>query len=248
MSLKISPISKCYKDQVILDRLELPKIKEGSLVSIIGKNGAGKSTFLKETIRLVNQQQPVVEISGQTLTFKDFGYLPQDYKIHAVITVIELLIMTINIDNKSLSSKENSLELGMRTLDKIDIAHLANKNCFELSGGESQLVGLAQAIVNQPKLLILDEPTSALDLKNQMLLMNYVRNYIKEHKIYGLMVIHDINLAMQFSSYLAVFKNGSLYKFGSTEIINESLIKSVFEVKSEIIMTDSYPVLTIQGV
>lgn len=248
MSLTISGVSKTIKNKTILQTINLPPIPKGKIVSILGTNGAGKSTFLKEIINLINLNKKVVSVNNQSITHNDIGYLPQDYKITATLTVLEVLVTTINVNNPYLKSTSKSVEKSINTLNSIGITHLANKCCTDLSGGESQLVGLAQAIIKKPKLLILDEPTSALDLKNQIVLMNYVRNYINRFNIYGLMVIHDMNLAMKYSDLFAVFKDGKLNRYGASEIIDESMIYDVFEVRSELIKTPKSSILSITGI
>ncbi|CAM3432381.1 ABC transporter ATP-binding protein [Paraphotobacterium marinum] len=241
--LSISSISKKIRKTNILNNFTLPPIYEGEIVTILGKNGAGKSTFLKELIDLIGKKKPVAKINSSVVSYDDVGYLPQNYSIPLSVTVLDLLITTLNLHNKSLLTKKNSLEHSIKILKQIDITHLANKYCNQLSGGESQLVGLALALINNPKIIILDEPTSALDLNNQLLLMHFVHDYIKKHNIYGLMVVHDINLAIQFSDKVAIIKNGELYDYGNLNIIDPALIKNVFDVNSKIIVTEKKPIL-----
>ncbi|MGK9559286.1 ATP-binding cassette domain-containing protein, partial [Salmonella enterica subsp. enterica] len=84
-------------------------------------------------------------------------------------------------------------------LQRIGIAHLADQLLSTLSGGQRQLVGLAQLIARRPQVMLLDEPTSALDLNYQLKVMGCVRTLVREHNLIAVVVLHDINLAARFA-------------------------------------------------
>jgi iron complex transport system ATP-binding protein len=148
----------------------------------------------------------------------------------------------------SLFAKANSAEKSLQLLKQMGILHLANKVCTELSGGESQMVGLAQAVINQPKVLILDEPTSALDMHNQMKLLDFVRKYSQESQACVLMVIHDLNLAIQYSTKVAALHQGKLFAYGDPiTTITPSLIWSVFDVDSHVAIIDERPIVVVKS-
>ncbi|MEL0629757.1 ABC transporter ATP-binding protein [Psychromonas aquatilis] len=244
MALNINQLSVAFGNDIILDNMSIPTIYPGEMVSLIGKNGAGKSTLLKQMTKRIRPNADSITLNAKPLTLNDIGYLPQDHRVSANITVIELLITTMHVDANSLFTKAKSAEKALTLLDKIGIFHLANKICSELSGGESQLVGLAQAVVNQPSVLILDEPTSALDMHNQFMLLEYVKSYTREHNAYALMVIHDLNLAIQYSDKVAALHNNNLFAYGEpSRIIDQVLIKNVFNVNSQIIQLEQHPVV-----
>lgn len=244
MALKINNLSVSFSGHRVLDDLSIPDIHPGEMVSLIGKNGAGKSTVLKQMTKLIRLDPNLITLAGQPLSLDDVGYLPQDHRISASITVVELLITTMHVGVSSLFTQVNSAEKALSLLDSIGILHLANKIFTELSGGESQMVGLAQAVINKPKVLILDEPTAALDMNNQLKLLEYVKAYTKRHSACALMVVHDLNLAIQYSDKVAALHDGRLFTYGQpTQIINEQLIKHLFNVNSQIIQLDEYPVV-----
>ncbi|WP_413283645.1 ABC transporter ATP-binding protein [Vibrio sp. MA40-2] len=244
MSLNIQNLSVSFNGNQVLNNLTIPTIYPGEMVSLIGKNGAGKSTVLKQMTKLIQFDPKLITLNGQPIATDDIGYLPQDHRIWASITVVELLITTMHVGHNSLLTKANSAETALALLDNIGIIHLANKMCTELSGGESQMVGLAQAVINQPKVLILDEPTSALDMNNQLKLLEYVKEYTRTHSAYTLMVVHDLNLAIQYSDKVAALHNGVLFTYGEPKtIINQQLISDLFSVNSHIIQLDDYPIV-----
>lgn len=247
MSLDINNITVTFGKQSVLNNLTLPTIHEGEMVALIGKNGAGKSTLLRQMTALLKQYPDQIQYVKKPLSLKDIGYLPQEHRIHANVTVLELLITTMNIHSTSLIAKKESAEQGLFLLKDMGILHLANKQCFALSGGESQMVGLAQALINAPKVLLLDEPTSALDMQNQLRLLNYVRSYTKRTGACVIMVIHDLNLALQYADHIAVLHNGKLFDYGSPKTtVTSELISAVFNVDSHIIMVDHNPIVVMK--
>jgi len=244
MGLKINNMSVSFSGNIVLNDLTIPEIYPGEMVSLIGKNGAGKSTILKQMTKLIRLNPNLITLNDQSLSLDDIGYLPQDHRISASITVVELLITTMHVGASSLFTKKNSAEQALTLLESVGIIELANKLCTELSGGESQMVGLAQAVINKPKVLILDEPTSALDMNNQLKLLEYVRSYTRRNGAYVLMVVHDLNLATQYSDKVAALHNGQLFVYGEPKkVINQQLIKDLFNVNSQIIQLEDYPVV-----
>lgn len=248
MGLKINNMSVSFSGNIVLNDLTIPEIHPGEMVSLIGKNGAGKSTILKQMTKIIRLNPKLITLDEQSLALNDIGYLPQDHRISASITVVELLITTMHIDANSLFVKANSAEKALSLLEEVGIIHLANKLCTELSGGESQMVGLAQSVINAPKVLILDEPTSALDMSNQLKLLEYIKAYARKNNAYVLMVVHDLNLAIQYSDKVAALHEGKLFVYGEPKkIIDKQLISDLFNVNSQIIQLEDYPVVVIRS-
>ncbi|WP_299015253.1 ABC transporter ATP-binding protein [uncultured Photobacterium sp.] len=248
MGLEIKNISVTFGNKRVLNQLSIPEIADGEMVSLIGKNGAGKSTLLRQMTKLLRLNPEHIRYQGIPLKLEDIGYLPQDHRISASITVLELLITTLNISSSSLFTKANSAKQSLALLEEIGILHLANKVCTELSGGESQMVGLAHAVINKPKVLILDEPTSALDMQNQLKLLEYVRYYAKREQACVLMVIHDLNLAIQYSNKVAALHNGELFAYGEPlTMITPQLIWDLFNVNSKVVLVDECPIVVVKS-
>ncbi|WP_108651856.1 ABC transporter ATP-binding protein [Dongshaea marina] len=248
MALNIQDLTVRFGLKKVLNRLSLPQIEPGELVSVIGKNGTGKSTLLKEITKRDRRKNFIITLDDQPLAHRDIGYLPQDHRIFSSTTVVEMLISVLNINATTLFSKPESANKALQLLSEMGILHLASKNCMQLSGGESQMVGLAVALINKPRVLILDEPTSALDLNNQLKLLEYVKRYTREQQIYTLMVIHDLNLAIQYSDKVAALHKGQLHVYGKPkEVIDRPMLKRVFEVNSRIIQLENHPLVVAQA-
>lgn len=106
MSLDINNVTVTFGKQSVLNDLTLPTIHCGEMVALIGKNGAGKSTLLRQMTALLKQYPEQIRYLKQPLSLKDIGYLPQEHRIHANVTVLELLITTMNIHSTSLIAKK----------------------------------------------------------------------------------------------------------------------------------------------
>lgn len=248
MALKVSNLSVRFGQKTVFDDLSLPEIQPGELISLIGTNGAGKSTLLKQITKSLWLRQPSVTYQGRALKQKELGYLPQDHRVDANLTVLELLILNLHLHERSLLTKKGSAEAAFDVLEQMQITHLANKSCLDLSGGESQMVGLAQAIINRPNVLILDEPTSALDMHNQLKLLDFVRKYLKECGACALMVVHDLNLALQYADFVAVLHQGELVEYGAPQsVISPDLLKRVFQVHANVMHLDGVPFVITQS-
>jgi iron complex transport system ATP-binding protein len=116
------------------------------------------------------------------------------------------------------------------TIKKLHLEEMALRYIDELSGGELQKVGIARAIAQNPKLLLLDEPTSSLDLKNQLEILNTVRDVVRNENVSAIMTMHDLNLAFRYSDKFLFLKNGTIFAAGSMEKITPDIIQEVYGV------------------
>ncbi|MGS1517657.1 ABC transporter ATP-binding protein [Klebsiella pneumoniae] len=108
----------------------------------------------------------------------------------------------------------------MALLRQLGIAHLAMSYLDQLSGGQKQLVGLAQSLIRQPRLLLLDEPLSALDLNYQFHVMDLVRRETRRRNIVTLVVVHDINIALRHADHVLMLKAGQLLGDGTPAAVS----------------------------
>lgn len=105
----------------------------------------------------------------------------------------------------------------------------------ELSGGELQKVVLARALAQQPKVLLLDEPTASLDLYNQHEVMRNVSEIARQDKLLAVVVIHDLNLALQYCDRFMLIHDGCTFRYGDDSIITEETIREVYRVEASIV-------------
>jgi iron complex transport system ATP-binding protein len=123
----------------------------------------------------------------------------------------------------------------MHLLEQLGIAHLAMRYLDQLSGGQKQLVGLAQSLIRRPKLLLLDEPLSALDLNYQFHVMDLVRRETAQRNIVTVVVVHDINIALRHAQHALMLKQGALVAEGQPDkVITPATLAKVYGVNGRI--------------
>ena len=163
--IKVSSLSHRYGDTLAVDEVSF-EINSGEIVGLLGPNGAGKSTIMKILTGFLRPLEGWVELEGQNIWSRisasqaKIGYLPENNVLYEEMTVLDYLGYTAILrgvqENLLPSAIENALK-------KTDLAAKSNHTIETLSKGFRQRVGVAQAILHQPKVLILDEPTNGLD-------------------------------------------------------------------------------------
>ncbi len=247
-SLYIKSISAGYAGKpAIISNLTTHAFNPGVITALVGPNAAGKSTLLKSIAGLIPARGEVLihkkNILKLPLQAKAgiISYMPQYLPFDVSLTVIESLITSLKVSPLDhISSNTPAVRnYAFDMLEKMDIMHLAMEPLDQLSGGQRQLVSLAQAVIRNPEVLLLDEPTSALDLQHQVSVMKWVQDYAAKGKIV-LMVLHDINMAIRWADEVLVLHEGRVYKHDKpTEVFNEGLLKEVYKVDATVEYTSS---------
>ena len=174
MSLEIKNLTKKFGEQTALNNVNV-EIKKNEIIGLLGPNGAGKSTLMKSIVGALKIDDGEIIFDGknisenETETKKKMGFLPENNPLYSEMYVKEYLNFVADLHQ---ISKEKVDEI----IDLVGITPEKSKKISQLSKGYKQRVGLAQAILHAPDLLILDEPTNGLDL-NQTI---EIRNVIKE--------------------------------------------------------------------
>lgn len=184
MSIKVAHITKIYGEQKALDNVSF-NIDAGEIVGLVGPNGAGKSTLMKIITCYLPQNSGEVSVCGfdvveQSLDVRrKVGYLPENNPLYLDMYVVEYLDFIAGIYKLGHQSK-------VRVAEMIDITGLElerKKKIGALSKGFRQRVGLAQALIHNPEVLILDEPTSGLDPNQIVDIRNLIRKIGKEKTV-----------------------------------------------------------------
>jgi ABC-2 type transport system ATP-binding protein len=169
MSIKVQEVSKLYGKQKALDNLSF-EINQGEIVGFLGPNGAGKSTMMKIITGYIPQTSGLVEVNGLDVSKdsleirKQIGYLPEHNPLYLEMYVKEYLDHVASIYKIGKNKAKRIAEM----IDLTGLGEEQNKKIASLSKGYRQRVGIAQALIHDPKVLILDEPTTGLD-PNQLL-------------------------------------------------------------------------------
>lgn len=236
MSLLINDLSVAYGARTIISGLSLPALPAGSLVALVGPNGAGKSTLLR-AIAGLERMKGSLSLDGQDVTqlsvaerSRRLAYMPQQLPPGIALGVLESIVAALR-----LSGGSNLIEVAFQALRQLGIEHLAEQPLNSLSGGQRQLVALAQLLARNPQVLLLDEPTSALDLHYQLRVMDAVRERAVAHRLLAVAVLHDINLAASHADWLVVLNQGRVVACGvPEEVLTPGLLAEVYGVEARV--------------
>lgn len=219
--LEVDQLSLAYGKRNILQDVSIDGLAPGTLTALIGPNGSGKSTLLKALAGLMRSTQGRVSLDGQDLTRTSFEararkvvYLPQSLPASVHLRVFESVLVAANASAFAPGGKLVEGDQILSLLKRLGIEHLAMLYLDQLSGGQKQLVGLAQALIRKPRLLLLDEPLSALDLNYQFHVMDLLRQETHEHGLITLIVLHDLSIALQHSDHALMLGKGRLLAQG----------------------------------
>lgn len=224
----------CFKigDEMILNNINLT-IKPGSIVGIIGPNGAGKTTLLRIILGVLQHQcgEIIMESKNSKVVM---GYVPQSRNFDEETPLATYDFVSLGLKPRFIPwlTKQEKLRV-KQVMEWTDCYRFYNKSIGKLSGGEKQRAYLAQALVQQPDLLILDEFTSNLDPEAQYSMMKLVKDIAETHNITVLCVSHDIMMVDKFTDHL-LYLTRKQYKYGETSVMLSSCQKNNFEICNHI--------------
>lgn len=247
--LALNEIAIQYSNQSIIKNVSL-HVKEGEIVSIIGPNGTGKSTILKAISKRMPVASGSIQFHHQALTdmsVKEISKLmcmvsqsnssPQDMTVGELVTYGRIPFKKWY----ERMTREDE-EIVQWALEQTHMEAYRDRLVVQLSGGESQRAWIAMALAQQPKMLLLDEPTTYLDIAHQLEVLELVKRLNEELGITIIMVLHDLNHAVQYSDNICVIHNGVVHAYGApAHIMTPQLIDEVYGVKADIDYVDGTP-------
>lgn len=223
--LKISKLVKRYGNgEPVLQGLDL-EVPSESIVAIIGASGAGKSTLLRCINRLVEPTSGSIELNGVNLTSLRGGQLRAARRrigmIFQSFNLVDRLTVMENVQSGRLGYistwravlrryPKQDVRRAYELMERVGIAHYANKRADELSGGERQRVGVVRALMQEPEILLADEPTASLDPKTSDQIMQLLRSLSREFALPVLINIHNVAEAKAYSDRIVGMRYGRI--------------------------------------
>lgn len=222
MELKIDHISKQFKDKTAVDDVSLTLTP--GVWGLLGANGAGKTTLMRMIADIMVPTSGTIFYDGQDIrkmgkAYRNlFGFLPQDFGYSRDFTVKDYLEYMAAL--KDVPVKETAKKID-HLLGILSLSDVKNKKIAKLSGGMKRRVGIAQAMLNDPKVLVMDEPTAGLDPGERVRLRNFISEF--SHDRIVLISTHIVSDIEYISTKNAIMKNGQIVGVGTTS----ELVKTI---------------------
>lgn len=240
MVMEIKNLTFSYTEQSFLEDLSAT-IEKGKITTILGPNGCGKSTLLNLLVNQLTPSAGEILLDDQNLRevprkemAKQIAMVHQQNCVPADTTVERLIQFGRMPHQTILSSKDEDGERMVQwAMKETNLTHMAKKRVGSLSGGERQRAWIAMALAQKTDLLFLDEPTTYLDIFYQLEILSLVRRLNREYGMTIVMVLHDINQAIQFSDRLIIMKKGCICYAGDVKNgITKERLQEVYGIRA----------------
>lgn len=226
--------------------------KDGDFMAILGNNGVGKSTLMKCLNRILTADAGSFTINDESVLNMSHGEIAK--RIAFVAQSVPNTQMTVH-DAMMLGRKpfmkfsftEEDHMIVHEVMRQLGIEELRGRFLSELSGGERQKVMLGRAFVQQPKLLLLDEPTSSLDIKNQHQVLRIVKDFCQGEGKTAIVVIHDLNLALNYCDRFLFIKEGRVYACGDISVVTCSTLYDVYGIDADVDFYNGQYLVTVKS-
>ena len=231
------------KEDYILENIT-GTFEKGYLYGIIGPNGSGKTSLVRNILRFVEATKGTIKIDNQNIhaikrkhLAKKLALVPQNTRMDSSFTAHDIVMMGRNPYQKRFSdaSREDE-EIVCNAMKLTDCYQYKDKSVSLLSGGEVQRVATARAIAQDTDWLILDEPTASLDIKHQVELMTSLIKLKKEKGKSIITILHDINIAAEYCDRIVIMKEGRIVCQGEREdVLTKENLKMVYGIPFKVI-------------
>jgi iron complex transport system ATP-binding protein len=218
-------------------------LEPGEIVALVGPNGAGKTTLLRVASRVLRPDAGRVLLAGRDVASlprrvlaREVAVVPQETAVAFPFRAGELVLMGRAPHLSALGFESRADRARARdAMARVGIEALADRSVLELSGGERQLVLVARALAQDPRVLLLDEPTAHLDLRHRLEVLALVREFAGAGRS-ALVISHDLGLAARACQRIALLADGELRAVGPpAQVLTPAALRAVFGVEAELL-------------
>ncbi|HEX7683471.1 MAG TPA: ABC transporter ATP-binding protein [Trinickia sp.] len=234
VKLSLDRVGAAYGSRRILSDISTVEFHGGQVVAVVGPNAAGKSTLFKRIAGLVGGPGSV-RLKDLRRGSDGICYMPQDAVASPRLTVYESMLLARKQQDPSWTVHDGDMETIDAIMGSMGIDDLAFRSLEELSGGQRQLVSIAQTLARDPDIMLLDEPTSALDMRRQVQVLGFIRALAKARSMLVFIAIHDLNQALRFADQVLVIADGTARGSGACEdIITADMLRDVYRIDARV--------------
>ncbi len=223
--IEISKLGVTLADRPILQDYSL-SVARGSVLAILGANGVGKTTLLNCIVGLRPPTAGTVTSTGR------IGYVPQLFHSTFAFSVLDIVLMG-RARHVGLfgAPRARDYEIAQQSLDRMKVGHLRDRPFNELSGGQRQLVMIAQALASECEILILDEPCSALDYKNQATVIDTLRDLNENMGLTIVFSTHAPQHGLEAATHVLLMKDAWRYEHGTVDdVLTATNLSALYDV------------------
>jgi len=247
MELKINCLTKKYKNKLAVNNVSLTL--SNGVYGLLGANGAGKTTLMRMLVGIIKPTSGNINFGEYDVSDEEYrdvlGYLPQDFGYYPEFTAFDFMLYMASLKGlKATHAKKKTWEL----LELVSLKDVTKKKIKTFSGGMKQRLGIAQAMLNNPKILILDEPTAGLDPKERIRFRNLISRLGTNRIV--ILSTHIVSDVEHIANTIFIMKNGEIIHNGNLSEIIKIIDNKVFECKVDLKtaedLTTKYPIVNIR--
>lgn len=229
MELQLQHLCKQYGTKIAVDNVNI--CLEPGVYGLLGANGAGKTTIMRMICGVLRPTSGTIRLDGKTMQelgeryYTHLGYMPQDFRFYPDFTAREFMLYMAAV--KGMDKKQSKVRTE-ELLELVNLRDVANKKVKSYSGGMKQRLGIAQAELNDPDILILDEPTAGLDPKERVRFRNIISDFAKDKIV--ILSTHIVSDVSYIADIILMMKQGKILLQGSMKTVTNSIQGKVWEV------------------